>query len=167
MDDFKLLVLQRVSEANLHAFLHSQGCPPGLIEDVIQETFISVLRTSVSNMCIPPTSSIRTCAKCRWIDYYRASSAHQSETLPDLLPDKSIPTLEAMCTAERCAVVRKAIELLPSKYRVTLELVEVEGKSYSAVAEQLAEGIEAVRSRLQRTRNKLKKIYFTFIHEEE
>lgn len=166
MEDFKALVLARVVEANLRAFLLNQGCPAGIIDDVIQETFISVLRSSVSNMCLPPPSCIRTCAKHRWIDNYRASSVHQSETLPDLLMDKSDSTLEVMCTVERRTLMRKAFELLPKKYRVTLQLVEVDGQSYAKAAAHLAVGIETVRTRLQRARKQLKKIYITFVHEE-
>jgi len=71
-------------------------------------------------------------------------------------PDDLDSPVESLERKERCALVRRAIGLLPDEHRAVLVLREIDGCCYDTIAEMLDLPVGTVRSRLHRARMQLR-----------
>lgn len=74
------------------------------------------------------------------------------------LPDEGISVENSVIRSEKIELVRKAILKLPSEYRAVVVLRDLEGESYSDIANVLSLPEGTVKSRINRGRRELKNI---------
>ena len=89
------------------------------------------------------------------VDFYRTRKG--AEALPDELAQ--LPDTGGGEWAELGRCVRPMIELLPEHYRAALVLFEIEGLPLKLVAQRLHLSLPGAKSRIQRGRDKLKKLF--------
>ncbi|MGC4005300.1 MAG: sigma-70 family RNA polymerase sigma factor [Pirellulales bacterium] len=73
---------------------------------------------------------------------------------------------EPLESAERVAMVRRAMDMLAEEFRTVLVLREIDGYCYETIAEMLELPIGTVRSRLHRARSELKQHLSVWIRDE-
>lgn len=139
----------------LYRIAYSWCHDPELASDLVQETMRKALRKShqLNNEEALNAWLLKILTNC-WRDYYRK----HKETQPF---DESLLHDEARGEEDNERVmiviqVRKAIANLPREQREAITLVDLEGLSYSEVAEVLDIPIGTVMSRLCRARRQLK-----------
>ncbi|HNT34148.1 MAG TPA: RNA polymerase sigma factor [bacterium] len=67
---------------------------------------------------------------------------------------------------QRMQAIRKALDGLPTEYRAVVVLRDVEGLSYAEIALHLSVGVETVRTRLRRARERLRDTLQPLVSEE-
>ena len=133
-------------------------------KDAVQETFIKVykslplfrgdasLRTWVSHI------AANTCKDAlRALGRYQVLRADDEEAFLQL-PDPAPTPEEALVTKERQLAVEKALESLPTEYKLVITLCDLQGFSYIEAAQALACPLGTLKSRLSRARTYLLKI---------
>jgi RNA polymerase sigma-70 factor (ECF subfamily) len=146
----------------LLAFLTSRVSDVAEAEDLLQEVFI---RVHYHLCCLPPPEKmdgwIYQIARNLVIDYYRRR--HATVELP---PDLSVAVdyEKEDPQAELSLSLREMVERLPEPYRETLLLTEYQGLSQVELAGRLGLSISAVKSRVQRAREKLRKMILACCH---
>jgi RNA polymerase sigma factor (sigma-70 family) len=158
MEEFLDLVCKRIEEANLHRYLVSIGCPLFQLDDIVQDTTDYFLRFSVKRMMLPFPEFIRRKARLQYIDSRRRQNIEsklfcslEGDTLPSPKMDE-----DSFRQNECCEQVRKAINRLPHKYRVVVELCDLSGEPLVQVASELRIPIETLKTRLKRAHLKIK-----------
>jgi RNA polymerase sigma-70 factor (ECF subfamily) len=94
------------------------------------------------------------------IDYYRTRKS--TEPLPDEVPERPEQDDQEWQGLEKC--VAPMIEMLPPGYRDALLLSEVDGLPLKEVAKRLNFSLPGAKSRVQRGREKLKKVFLDCCH---
>jgi RNA polymerase sigma-70 factor (ECF subfamily) len=133
-------------------------------EDIVQEIFVRIQRS---------LSQLETVGNVRaWlyritrnavIDHYRTRRQEQQDSVDPAHepPAADSPAEEADFTehevrAPLVASLREMLGELPEKYRVALELHELEGLPQEAVARRLSLSVPGAKSRIQRARKQLR-----------
>ncbi len=139
-----------------------------LVDDLVQEVFMKAFHNlnSYSNEYAFSTWIYRI-ATNHTIDYLRKKklqtlSIDQPYTTKDgdmeiQLPDESFSTDEPVMKKERKAIVQEAIDDLPEKYRLVIEMRHMEEKSYQEIAEILDLPLGTVKAHIFRARELLYK----------
>jgi RNA polymerase sigma-70 factor (ECF subfamily) len=125
---------------------------PSDAEDVVQETFLKIFRTSSWERIEDERAFL---ARTAWrIAVDRRSRARQAPAAPSLTP---APTPEqSVITADRHAAVHRLIDALPEELRQPLALSTVDEMSSGEIARILGIAEGTVRTRLMRAREILK-----------
>ena len=132
-------------------------------EDVAQETFISAYKA---------LSGFRGGSLRAWLirissntsyDFIRASRRKPQQSLDQSMlnpgfrpPTGGVSPEQAALSSELRVELQKAIMTLPPDQRTTLVLIDVQGLSYDEAAESMDVSIGTVKSRLARSRSKVK-----------
>lgn len=120
-------------------------------EDVMQETFTQIWRTP--NGFMPEKGSLRAylfgAARRRASDWWRKRGSAAGNPIGE----------PADCKTETVSLVSDALQRLPEDQRTLLWLREVEGQSYSELAQILEIPIGTVRSRLFAAREELRSMW--------
>jgi len=131
-------------------------------DDLAQETLVKAFRGLDS---FSARSSLATWiyavarSVCR--DWYRSRSSRQrrdTQSLRESLPTDALQQEETLVERERSRELWESVQTLDPEFRTTLVLCDVEGLSYSEVAEILGVPVGTVRSRLNRARGRLRKL---------
>ena len=149
------------SHANLLGFIRRRVGAADIAEDILQDVFVkahSRLETLVSENRIH--SWLYQIARNTIIDYHRTRKS--AEPLPDDLPQQPQQGDTEWQELSRC--VLPMIERLPKGYRETLILSEIQGLPLKVVAERLNLSLPGAKSRIQRGRVKLKKVFLDCCH---
>lgn len=131
-------------------------------DDVLQETLIKIHR---SINCLAPSSNLYAwmykVTRNTIIDHYRK---HQSTTV-SLDSESNIPkdfeqrTPSREVLQEMAPCLRPMLEHLPEKYRDAIVLADLEGISQAELADRLGLSLSGAKSRVQRARLQLKKLF--------
>ncbi len=140
-------------------------------EDVVQETFVQAFTKLSSYQGRAGFYTwIYRIAFNLWISRRRRRrpeiSTDQLHDASGQEPRDGIETpLQQLERQERIALIRVALEQLPSEHRSILILREMEGYDYETIAEMLDVALGTVRSRLHRARLQLKRQLELVLHE--
>ncbi|MEY2934988.1 MAG: hypothetical protein RL033_5737, partial [Pseudomonadota bacterium] len=134
------------------------GVPPALVDDVVQEAFITAERRAAdivdgSARSFLFQTTIKVSANCR-----RKHSHQQQLLAPLALHSEPCPTAEQLLDGkQRRELLDWVLEQLPAEQRNVFVLYEVEGYNVPEIAELLELPSGTVASRLGRARDKFSK----------
>ena len=140
----------------LRAFIRARVPDDATADDLAQETMLKVYRSRASLREDERLEAwLYRIARRTLIDYYR--KRRPSEELPASLKSESEDELGAIRDAVLISTVRY-MEELPGAYRVPLQLSDLEGMSMAEISARLGLTLTAVKSRIRRGRQMLKKM---------
>ncbi len=134
---------------------------PSEADDVAQETFVSALKhiNSFKANAAFGTWLYRIAANNCWQRFRKVKTEARSE-MPDEHskghPSRSCVNENALKN-ELSRAVSKALASLPSDYRIAITLCDIEGLSNAEAAGRIKVSLAALKTRLHRARNLLKK----------
>ncbi len=131
-------------------------------EDLVQEIFIKI-HTRIDQLqrndrIVPWLYQI---ARNTLIDYYRSRKMHQS--IPENLIENQEDE-EDNAEGQLAKGLQGMINQLDEKYRLPLEMVELQGIKQKEVAERLGISLSGAKSRIQRGREKLRQLLLDCCH---
>lgn len=151
----QLAALFETEVDGVFSFLLSRCRVRAVAEDLTNETFAAAVRHHRSGRGSEVTPAwLRTVARRRLIDHWRASAAH----------DRRVDALTSELTrrsndASAHDAVELALESLPDTQRAVLVLRYLEGFSVSEVADALEITYRAAESHLARARNSFRRAF--------
>jgi RNA polymerase sigma-70 factor (ECF subfamily) len=136
-------------------------CGPEGGDDIVQETFMAVLKQSVRHDL--PAAGVRAyllgIARHRVLKWNRVDAwpapAEPFDEVREVAGLDSPSALEQLAHAEEIETVRAAVRSLPPAYREVLLLCELQEMDYAAAAQVLQCPIGTVRSRMNRAKSLL------------
>jgi len=136
-------------------------CGPAAGDDIVQETFLAVLRQTGRHDTLRGTVAGYLLGIARHVAMKRLASRHDSLVDPvddigsgDVAADQAT-ALDDLTRAETIEAVRAAVHSLPPAYREVVVLCEFQELDYAAAAGVVDCPIGTVRSRLHRARTLL------------
>ena len=139
----------------LRGFIRTRVPDEATADDLTQETLLKVYRSSISLRDGDRLEAwLYRIARRTLIDYYR--KRRPSEELPASLKSESKDEVSAIRDAVLISTIR-FMGKLPELYRVPLQLSELEGMSMADIASRLRLSLTAVKSRIRRARQMIKK----------
>ena len=148
---------------NLKQFILKRVTDENNAEDILQDVFVKIhtrIGTLRDEEKLP--GWMYQIARNAIYDYYR----EQKETLT--LPDSALLIAEEMveesAVEELLPCIRDMVEQLPDEYRQALILTEYEGLSQKELAERLGISYSGAKSRVQRAREKVKRMLLDCCH---
>jgi RNA polymerase sigma-70 factor, ECF subfamily len=139
----------------LRGFMGARVPDEATADDLTQETLLKVYRSRASLRDDDRLEAwLYRIARRTLIDYYRRR--RPSEELPTSLKSESEDEVRAIRDAVLFSTIR-FMEGLAELYRVPLQLSELEGMSMSNIASRLGLSLTAVKSRIRRGRQMIKK----------
>jgi RNA polymerase sigma-70 factor (ECF subfamily) len=153
------LALYRRRHAAIYRFaLHMSGSP-STAEDIVQEVFITLLRTDCGYNPERGTLSgylfgVARKQALRQMERGRVDVAIESDSEEAALPELSVEDdpLADLTHRESLDALRRAVAALPRRYREVVALCDLEEIDYADAAAALGCPIGTVRSRLHRAR---------------
>jgi len=137
-------------------------CGPSAGDDIVQETFLAVLRQTGRHDALRGTVAGYLLGIARHVAMKRLASRHDDsfvEPVDDIGSDAvaadQATALDDLTRAETIEAVRAAVHSLPPAYREVVVLCEFQELDYAAAAGIMACPIGTVRSRLHRARTLL------------
>jgi len=146
----------------LRGFLVSRVNDPEDAEDLLQEILIKTHK-NMGSLKDPKKFKawLFQIARNTFIDYYRKPSRNLStETLPELADFKEEDSkAQDSMRQELSHCIKPFIKNLPKKYGEAIEAVDLQGLSQKDLAKQLGLSHSAIKSRVQRGRQKLAELF--------
>jgi len=142
--------------SNLLAFIRKRINDNMVAEDILQDIFVRIhsrIDTLEDNSKLE--SWLYQVTRNAVIDYYR--SHKPTKELPDWLEQPQISSEEKI-SQELSSCLAPMIKQLPKKYRLAIQLSEIDGKTQKEVAEEENLTLPGAKSRIQRGRALLKKM---------
>lgn len=160
----------------LYNFLYRfSGGNPALTEDLFQETFLRLYKYSPNYKPLAKFSTflfriatnlslneIKKRNRVHFFSLYKRKNSDDYVGLSldeDSIPSKGNSPEEEAFGTELDDHFQKALSKIPEKMRITLLLSEFEGKKYEEIAKILGCSVGTVKSRVNRSRSKLRKYF--------
>jgi len=147
--------------SSLKAFLHSKISNLSDVDDLLQEI---LLKTHNSLDTLKEQSSIKSwvfqIANRAVIDFYRKNGRAKDLSAEDLWygdQEHDVKTELSNCVAP-------FIKVLPEDLAALMRVIEIEGKSQKAYAEELGISYSTLKSRVQKGRKELRKLFEECCH---
>lgn len=141
---------------NLRRYARAIARNPAAAEDLVQE---SLVRALAKSHLYRPGTNLRA-----WLftilhnqhvsDVRRTSRSRELLVADELMWAHATPPNQETCVI--VTEVARALETLPDRHRVPIEMVALDGRSYEDVAERCGLPVGTVKSRIARGRNKLR-----------
>lgn len=154
----------------LRGFIARRVTQDAEVDDILQEVFLRMHR-GLDKLKDPRrvVSWIYQISRSVISDYYRSSTRQReiaAGSAADLEASYSIPDLPLISEAHESESIRKElaacllpmIKQLPDRYGEALTLVELNGLTQKAAADQLGLSLSGIKSRVQRGRKELKSL---------
>jgi RNA polymerase sigma-70 factor, ECF subfamily len=140
----------------LRGFIRARVPDDATADDLTQETLMKVFRSRASLRDSDRLEAwLYRIARRTLIDYYRRR--RPTEELPAGLAAESPDELAAVRSTILGSIVR-LLDDLPDLYRIPVRLAEIEGMPLAEIAPQLGISLTAVKSRVRRGREMLKRM---------
>ncbi|NCJ07887.1 RNA polymerase sigma factor SigZ [Synechococcales cyanobacterium C] len=159
--DSDLIALWQAFHDRLYRFIQQRVQNPTDADDILQEVFLRIHhRLSTVRDRDRLVSWIFQIARHAVIDYYRAAAKQREVTNEQEIDLAASPWTEEEAVAtlnqELATCLQPMLKALPASYQKAIALVELEGMTQKAAAEQLGLSLSGAKSRVQRGRQKLK-----------
>jgi RNA polymerase sigma-70 factor (ECF subfamily) len=142
--------------SKLGSFIRSRVADEQAASDLLQETFLRIhenLGSMESQERIP--AWVFQIARNLITDHYRSN--RRKEASIRLTPEPIIEVTKNI-NSHIAGWLPVMIQLLPEKYRLAVELYEIDGLPQQEIAERLGISLSGAKSRVQRGRHRLRKI---------
>ena len=151
----------REFHGRLRAFVVRRVGDPAAAEDIVQQVFLRLHRSLDTVRATDGLGGwLYRTARNAIADHHRAPARRRELPTGDGLDLDELPGPEADDDdgAAACAAscLRPLVERLPEPYRRAIELVELEGRTQRAAAEQEGISLPGMKARVQRGRRRLK-----------
>ena len=145
-------------QQKLLAFIRTKVNENDIAEDILQEVFIKI-HSQISSLEEETKlrSWIYQITRNTIIDHYRTKKTQYD--LPEWL-EQSEPDDEAIIRQELSLCLTPMIKRLPEKYRLAIQLSELEGKNQKEIAESENLSLSGAKSRVQRGIKLLKSLLY-------
>ncbi|KLV05563.1 RNA polymerase sigma factor [Photobacterium aquae] len=141
-------------KAQLRSYINKRLDDTDAVDDILQEVYI---KASTNLHQLKARGSLRgwlyRIAHNAIMDFYRERQPY--EALPEYIAEEELTTSER-ARQEMAEALRPLIEELPEKYRLPLQMAELEGMSQQTIADTLGLSLSGAKSRIQRGRVKLR-----------
>ncbi|MGF1728737.1 RNA polymerase sigma factor SigZ [Photobacterium kasasachensis] len=141
-------------KAQLRNYINKRVDDKDAVDDILQDVYI---KASTNLHQLKAKGSLRgwlyRIAHNTIMDFYRGRSSY--EELPEYIAEEELTTNEK-ARHEMAEALRPLIEELPEKYRLPLQMAELEGMSQQDIADRLGLSLSGAKSRVQRSRIKLR-----------
>lgn len=152
------------SRSRIKAFIAKRIKNESDVEDVLQDVFFKI-HQKIPELKDPTKlySWVFQTTRNAIIDYYREqkNAANFSE---ELLDDIAVEPNEKVIEEEVLTWLTPMIDELPSKYRDSLLLTDIQGLTQKELSEKLDISLSGAKSRVQRAREKLKEVLLDCCH---
>ena len=147
-------------KSQLRAYIEHQLDEKDSVEDILQEVYI---KASKNIRQLQSKGSLKSwlyaITRNTIMDHYRKRKSF--EALPDdIAPEPQNTVEENHKILASC--IKPLLEELPDKYRIPLELSELEGVSQKEIAVKLGLSVSGAKSRVQRARAKLREVMLSY-----
>ncbi|HLG71495.1 MAG TPA: RNA polymerase sigma factor [Chloroflexota bacterium] len=138
-------------------------------EDACQETFFAAYRSLKSFRRGAFRGWLLRIATNQCYDNLRRVQRQPSQPLPEdlALADPAPEPADAALSAERAALLERAIRQLPDDQRLCVVLIDVQGLDYEEAAQAMNVNLGTVKSRLSRARARLRELLTPALRLEE
>jgi RNA polymerase sigma-70 factor (ECF subfamily) len=151
-------------EPELRRWLHGQFPTLTDIDDIVQETYLRLMRAGASDAVRDPRSYLFTSARNVVIDRFRRTGKLRTEPLIDSAESGVLEdgprAPEILNRAQEIEMLEQAMKTLPARCREVMTLKKVEGLANGEIAERLGISINTVNAQivtgLMRCRNYLR-----------
>ncbi len=146
--------------ARLRPFV-ARRVPSSDVEDVMQEVFLRMQRGLLGLSDEQRFGAwVYRVARSAIVDHHRARARHPLLPGEGELPDEAAPGDDEDSAEQLLALyVAPFVAMLPSPYREALTLTELEGLTQKQAAEMLGISLPAMKSRVQRGRERLRALF--------
>ena len=138
-------------DAELRNFLHKIA-PPGLVDDLVQETYIRVLKARTVSVVRSPRGLLFAIARNAARDTYRKSAISRTIQVAEIeeigVLDDARDSAELTCVHQELSILEAAILSLPPRCREVLMLRKLEGLSHGEIASRLGITVHTVEAQL-------------------
>jgi RNA polymerase sigma-70 factor (ECF subfamily) len=140
-------------EGRLFAYFHRLGCHPSWVEDLVEETLVTLYRRRTRyDPARPFPPWLYGIARLVWKDHlrHRGRDLYGATSLAEV-EEAPAPDLDALGTAERHeeeALVRRAIQRLPVEQREAFILRHYHGLSYDEIARVVGAPLGTIKWRI-------------------
>jgi RNA polymerase sigma-70 factor (ECF subfamily) len=146
----------------LRDFIARRVEDPATADDITQDVLIRVYRARGDFARIASMPAwLHRIARNAIIDHYRTRRAHRPLPTDDAL-DHAVDQREELgpnqATRELARCLRPLIDQLPDKYRQAVTLVDLDGRTQVATAQELGLSLSGTKSRVQRGRRQLRQL---------
>lgn len=143
-------------KAQLHSYINKKINDSSASDDILQDVFIKA-STNIHQLKAKGNlkSWLYRIAHNAVMDYYRQKPAF--EELPEHIAEEEL-TYTEKAQWEMAEIISPLIQELPDKYRIPLQMAELENKSQQEVADLLGLSLPGAKSRIQRGRTKLREM---------
>ncbi len=142
-------------EQKLRAYVRRR-VPHSVVDDVVSDILLRLVRSQNQLQgANNPMAWIYRVASNVIVDYYRKNESQQ-RMLDGVLQDDTDQDTTAEDIRSLASCLKPMIKRLPAPYDEALMLIDIDGTSQVAAAEQLGLSVSGMKSRVQRGRKKLK-----------
>lgn len=142
----------RPHEAGLRAWLRSRFPALADADDLVQDSFIRLLRARQSGTVENPRAFLFATARNAALDHYRHSRVVAMESLAGAeassVEEGECDVAETVSRAQEIEILHAAIESLPSRCREVMTLQKIHGLTNRQIAERLAISVNTVNAQM-------------------
>ena len=139
-------------EPALRAWLRSRFPALSDDDDIVQESYIRLIRTQGLNKVANAKSYLFTVARNLTLDLFRRNRAAPIVTSSDYerasVAGEQIGVAESVCNSQEFEILEQAIEALPERCRVIMTMQKLHGLSNLEIAERLGLSVNTVNAQL-------------------
>ena len=166
MEEYLNQLWQKFNKALLH-FIRKNIYNPEDAEDILQNVFLKI-HTSIHQLKEKEkvASWIYQITRNTIIDSFRSNGKKKAESLPhqDGKVGLTVNDYDTSWKEEIASLLMEMVEELPEKYRSVLKWHEFDGLSHKEIARRLGVSVSGSKTRVQRSRDKLKELLICGCH---
>src|SRR3990172_3321671 len=156
-------LVYRDFSTQLRRFIWKRVSDPDSVEYILQDVFVRI-HTRLDSLQDESKLQgwIYQVTRNSIVDYYRRRV--DTAELPESLSYLDEPDIQEDASQELLPSIRQMVGSLPEKYRQVVVMTEYQGLTQQEAAERLGLSLSGAKSRVQRAREQLKKMFLDCCH---